>query len=301
MSVQRLGPDADPRVLLRTLATGPVRMVIAAGPRAGAAMTALAPTLPRQRFTWLAGAASGADPAASLPANLSRYRLRVAEPAWLAGLLAAGVSRTRVIAIETLALGTADSPAPAPAIATAPGRSPDPVTAAFGEAARKADPAVRLIEMVTSGHPAADRDRPGETLPVQLAQARHAGADVLLTRADARDATVRQALAASGLRVIVLDPDGSSPLEPAPWLAGRLVIDEAPLIEAIFQDAADSVWRGGLERSVGLRQSALLRVEPATGTGSELLATIEQASLDLMARRIDPLGPGGATTRRGRP
>ncbi len=287
-------PGADPRALLRKLAASDVRMVVCVGERFDAALKDVARERAGQRFTTLGGAISAP--------GVACYRPREAETAWLAGYLATRLTGGRPVAFQMPREGAGLR------AETAEG-SERPVAArrlaAFSSGARRADSAVDIRVMDADLSPAA--------LVSRLEQD---GVSCVHASLDSRSAPVAAAFAARPLRLIAHEcgegmvtqtrpigpaettltaprgaPGGSDPIIATmtpnpPWLVGRACTDPSVLLERLLADIFDGVWRAGLERSFGLRQPALLRLEVAQAIDAALLAELETAAFDIRAGRI---------------
>ncbi len=259
---------------LRALARSDVRMVFVQGERFDALLQRIAWEFPRQRFTSLQGR--------MLRPNLALYRLREEDLSWLAGWLAARVSRSHRIARMT------DWGPDAMGRSGLPEGVPDAAERAFTAGARNADPNVIVV-----------------SAPVDVARIpalAQRDVDVVYAAVDPADPTVAAAFKEASMRLI-----GHAPTRPASypdWLVASGRSDPALLLSAALTDIRDAVWRGDLERSFGLRRPDALQLQPSPALSPLIAAELQSRIDDILAARIQvapaPQGSAGrATTRPG--
>ena len=242
---------------LRALARSDVRMVFVQSERFDALLQRIAWEFPRQRFTSLQGR--------MLRPNLALYRLREEDLSWLAGWLAARVSRSHRIARMTDwgpdAMGRSGLPEAVPEAAeracTAGARNVDVVYAAVDPADPAVAAAFKEASMRLIGHAPT---RPA-SYPDWLIASGRSDPALLLSAAltDVRDAVWRGDLERSfGLR----RPDALQ-LQPSPALS--------PLIAAELQSRIDDILAARIQVAPAPQGSAgRATTRPGSGAASSL-------------------------------
>ncbi len=270
LQVRVLQPAEDPQAVLRSLAAADVRMVVSVGERFDTALAQVAKDWPQQRFTTLGGRL--ASPA------LACYRLREEEVAWLAGLLAARIAPGGSIAVHFPTPGSRFA-TESPASVSGQTATTPPWVEAFRRGARRADAAVRVQWIGARRTPA--------TLVEQLERE---GVTCVCAALDPSAPEVAAAFSGSRVRLIAREGDGTAPAVSAPWLAARTICDRGALVDRLSGDIVDGVWRSNLERSFGLRQASMLRLERSAGLepalDTSIAAELDIAAYDIMAGRI---------------
>jgi basic membrane protein A and related proteins len=256
-SIERINTDRESMLTaLRALAHTEAAMIIAHGGAASAAIQRVAWEIPDKRFTLIQGDL--------LRPNLAVYRVRSEESAWLAGAAAALMTRTGVVGH----------------VSAQPDDEMFALHAAFAAGARSANAKVRVIDP-----PAREMNRAIELGRVVSAQL-DARADLLFlsrTPPDAIDATW-DVSRRRGARLIGQGRD---------WVAARpdafvasAVADTGEAIVQLGRDLFDSMWRGDLVRSFGLRYPDMVRLTIAAEVPANIVATLDDLRGQVAAGRM---------------
>lgn len=242
-------PPADRAVFLRDLCRRGVGLVIAHGGQGDAPVAQVAPEFPASRFVVTQG---------SLPAaNVAVYDALQEQSAYLAGVLAASVSRTGVVAHMS---GEKVRPG-------LKGR------AAFADGVRSTRPEVRLLTCFCG-----DQHDPELAYRVVSRQA-DLGADVLFAMIDGGRAGAIRACRERAVAQIGNVFDWTE-REPEVFIASALA-DSGACIEMAVRDHVEGRLRWGGARHFGLEAPHIVRL--ALGPR---VAEAERARLDVVARRL---------------
>ena len=249
-------PPADRAAFLRAVAERGFELIIAHGGQGDAPVAAVAPLFPARRFV----VTQGGQPAP----NVAAYEALQEQSAYLAGVLAASVTRSGVVAHMS---GERVRPG-------LRGR------AAFADGVRRTRPEVRLLTCFCGDqHDAALARR------VVLQQA-DAGADVLFAMIDGGRAGAIEACRARGVRQIGNVFDWTA-REPEVFIASAIA-DSGMCIELAARDHASGALRMGVHRSFGLEMPDMVRLALAPGIDAAALAAVESARSALPRGAIVP-------------
>lgn len=249
-------PPAERAAFLRALCERGFDLIIAHGGQGDAPVAAVAPLFPACRFVVTQGSAP--------TANVTAYEALQEQSAYLAGVLAASVTKSGVVAHMS---GERVRPG-------LHGR------AAFADAVRRTRPEVRLLTCFCGDqHDAALARR------VVDKQA-DAGADVLFAMIDGGRAGAIDACRARGISQIGNVFDWTL-REPEVFVASAIA-DSGVCIELAARDHASGTLRMGLHRSFGLEMGAVVRLALAPRVDASALAAVESARMDLLSGAIVP-------------
>jgi len=247
-SCEELSSDAIADALRRIAREKPA-VVFCIGSAMAIPLQRVAWEFPAQDFTLLQGRL--------VRPNVAAYALREEEPAWLAGFLAARLSKSR-------AIGIVNSPVPF---------RPERLTAAYRAGARRASEAIRVVEASS----ALD--------PVEAVQAlAESRADVVYAAVDAAPNEAIDACRNRGLAFIGQWRDWSA-LAPDTVVASCLG-DPGALFSAAVQDIVDAVWRGDYVRTFGMRYPRMLGFSLAAATPPSLVAEMSEVATDVASGRV---------------
>ena len=249
-------PPAERAAFLRALCERGFDLIIAHGGQGDAPVAAVAPLFPACRFV----VTQGAQPAA----NVAVYEALQEQSAYLAGVLAASVSRSGVVAHMS---GERVRPG-------LHGR------AAFADGVSRTRPEVRLVTCFCGDqHDAALARR------VVDKQA-DAGADVLFAMIDGGRAGAIGACRARGISQIGNVFDWTL-REPEVFVASAIA-DSGVCIEMAACDHASGALRMGVHRRFGLEMGDVVRLALAPRVDAAALAVLESARMDLLSGAIVP-------------
>ncbi len=249
-------PPAERAAFLRALCERGFDLIIAHGGQGDAPVAALAPLFPASRFV----VTQGARPAA----NVAVYEALQEQSAYLAGVLAASVSKSGVVAHMS---GERVRPG-------LHGR------AAFADGVRRTRPEVRLLTCFCGDqHDAALARRVVE-------QQADAGADVLFAMIDGGRAGAIDACRARGVSQIGNVFDWTL-REPEVFIASAIA-DSGMCIELAARDHASGTLRMGVHRGFGLEMGDMVRLALAPRVGASALSAVESARMDLLSGAIVP-------------
>ncbi|MFT3717723.1 BMP family protein [Pseudorhodoferax sp.] len=260
LGVQTRYLDAVPPVkaelarALETLAQAQPDLVIAHGGQNNEACAEVAARHPRLRFAVTQGAVRGA--------NLASYDVLQEESAYLAGVLAASISRTRVVGHMS-------------GIRVAPGLKG---RAAYAAGVRDTDPGVRLLTNFSG-----NQDDEALSRRVALAQF-DAGADVVFTMLNAGRGGVTEACRLRGRRQIGNVVDWTA-RDPAVFAGSAMADVGSGLFDAV-RDLLAGRFPAGEIRTLGLAQGGAVRLAMAPDVPAAARARVEQAAAAIVAGRL---------------
>jgi basic membrane protein A len=239
---------------LTELAESGADLVIAHGGQNNEASLEVAARFPHIRFAVTQGSATAA--------NLSSYEVLQEESAYLAGVLAASITRTGVVGHMS-------------GIRVRPGLKG---RAGFAAGVRDTDPGVRLLTNFSG-----QQDDNALSRRVALAEIA-AGADIIFTMLnDGRDGVTR-ACRESGIRQIGNVIDWVR-VDPQVFVASAVADVSIGVFNAV-RDLVDGRFTPGVVHRVGLTEPAAVRLAMADDVPAALRLRIEQAAEDIRSGRI---------------
>lgn len=249
-------PPADRAVWLADLCARGYDLVVAHGGQGDAPVAAVAPAFPATRFV----VTQGSRPAA----NVATYEALQEQSAYLAGVLAASLTRTGVVAHMS---GERVRPG-------LKGR------AAFADGVRRTRPEVRLLTCFCGNQHDADL-----AYRVVAAQA-DAGADVLFAMIDGGRAGAIRACRERGVAQIGNVFDWTA-REPDVFVASAIA-DSGACIEAAVRDHLDGTLAPGTQRSFGLAAPDIVRLALRPGVAAAAADAVARAAAALRSGAVVP-------------
>ena len=240
---------------LTQLAERNVDLVIAHGGQNNEACAEVAARFPRVRFAVTQGAVTGA--------NLTSYEVLQEESAYLAGVLAASVTRTGVVGHMS-------------GIRVRPGLKG---RAAYAAGVRATNPQVRLLTNFSG-----NQDDNALSRRVALAQI-DAGADVIFTMLNAGRDGATEACRAKGARQIGNVVDWVE-RDPAVFVGSAVADVSVGVFEAV-RDAKNGVAANGPIHRIGLKNLQAVRLAMRADVPPAVRERIARTSDDIVAGRIE--------------
>lgn len=244
------------RAALRELAKSDATMIVALGGQMSAVAREVSWEFPEQRFTVVQGDAKLMRP------NLGVYEALQEQSTWLAGALAGMLTKSNVVGHMS-------------GIRVPPGLR---ARAAFAAGLAAANPKARLLTNFSGS-----QDDAALARRVALAQI-DAGADIVYTMLNAGRSGAIEACRQRGVKQIGNARDW---VESTPDVfVGSAISDAGAVIVQAVRDLVDSVWRGDLVRSFGLREPRIVRLSLAASVPQAARTALEDYRTQIIAGRI---------------